>query len=100
MQKTVTVAVERLTRHPLYKKTIRRTNKYHAHDENNECRVGDRVLIVESRPLSRTKRWRVVRILRRAEQVEVKAEEVDLETLGERRRQEETPEAAGEAQQP
>ena len=100
MQKTVVVAVERVTRHPLYKKTIRRTKKYHAHDENNECRVGDRVLIVESRPLSRTKRWRVVRILQRAEQVEVKAEEVDLETLGERRRQEETPEATGEAQQP
>ncbi len=95
MQKTVTVAVERLTRHPLYKKTVRRTKKYHAHDENNECRVGDRVLIVESRPLSRTKRWRVARILQRAEQVEVRAEEVDLEALGERRRQRE--QAAAEA---
>ncbi|GBD13218.1 30S ribosomal protein S17 [bacterium HR24] len=106
MQKTVVVAVERVTRHPLYKKTIRRTKKYHAHDENNECRVGDRVLIVESRPLSRTKRWRVARILQRAEQVEVRAEEVDLETLGERRRQQEeeregpAPEPSQEAPQP
>ncbi|HXG42415.1 MAG TPA: 30S ribosomal protein S17 [Dehalococcoidia bacterium] len=100
MQKTVTVAVERVTRHPLYKKTIRRRKKYHAHDENNECRVGDRVLIVESRPLSRTKRWRVARILQRAEQVEVKAEEVDLEALGERRRAEQAPEAAEEAERP
>jgi len=91
MQKTVVVAVERVTRHPLYKKTIRRRKKYNAHDEGDQCRVGDRVLIVESRPLSRTKRWRVAAILARAEQLEVRAEEVDLAALGERRRQEEGP---------
>ncbi len=84
MQKTVVVAVERLARHPLYKKTIRKVKKYKVHDEENACRVGDRVRIVETRPLSKTKRWRVVEILKRAEQVEVPAEAVDLELLGER----------------
>ncbi len=84
MQKTVVVAVERLTRHPIYKKTIRKVKKYKAHDEENACRVGDRVRIVETRPLSKTKRWRVVEILQRAEQVEVPAEAVDLELLGEK----------------
>jgi small subunit ribosomal protein S17 len=84
MQKTVVVAVERLTRHPIYKKTIRKVKKYKAHDEENACRVGDRVRIVETRPLSKTKRWRVVEILQRAELVEVPAEAVDLELLGEK----------------
>ncbi|MDW8051358.1 MAG: 30S ribosomal protein S17 [Armatimonadota bacterium] len=67
MDKTVVVAVTRSFRHPLYKKTIRRTKKYMAHDEHNQCRVGDRVEIVETRPLSRHKRWRVRRILERAQ---------------------------------
>lgn len=67
MDKTVVVAVMRSYRHPLYKKTIRRTKKYMAHDEHNECRVGDRVEIVETRPLSRRKRWRVRQILERAQ---------------------------------
>jgi small subunit ribosomal protein S17 len=66
MDKTVTVEVERLVAHPIYKKYIRLRSKYHAHDEKNECRVGDRVLIVESRPLSKLKRWRVKEIVRRA----------------------------------
>ncbi|WAM37523.1 30S ribosomal protein S17 [Caldicellulosiruptor acetigenus] len=66
MDKTVVVAVERLVQHPLYKKTIKRTTKFKAHDENNECRVGDKVLIMETRPLSKEKRWRVVQILERA----------------------------------
>ncbi len=66
MDKTVTVEVERLVAHPIYKKYIRLRAKYHAHDEKNECRVGDRVLIVESRPLSKLKRWRVKEIVRRA----------------------------------
>jgi small subunit ribosomal protein S17 len=79
MQKTVVVAVERLTRHPLYKKTIRRTKKYKAHDEENACRVGDRVRIVETRPLSKTKRWRVVEILLRGPQIAVRPEEVEPE---------------------
>jgi small subunit ribosomal protein S17 len=55
--KTVTVEVERRFTHPLFKKTVRRTKKYHAHDENNECRVGDRVWIEETKPISRTKTW-------------------------------------------
>lgn len=66
MQKTVVVAVERLVRHDLYGKVIRRVKKYKAHDENNSARVGDRVRIVESRPLSREKRWVVAEILERA----------------------------------
>ncbi|MCG0238197.1 MAG: 30S ribosomal protein S17 [Firmicutes bacterium] len=66
--KTVVVAVETLVEHPLYKKRIKRTKKFHAHDANNECRVGDRVRIMETRPLSKLKRWRVVEILERAAQ--------------------------------
>jgi len=67
MDKTVLVEVERLKRHPLYGKVVRRTRRYMAHDENNQCQVGDRVLIRESRPLSRRKRWRVVRILEKVQ---------------------------------
>jgi small subunit ribosomal protein S17 len=55
--KTVTVEVERRFAHPLFKKTVRRTQKYHAHDENNECKIGDRVWIEETKPLSKTKTW-------------------------------------------
>lgn len=66
MQKTVVVAVEDRVQHPLYGKTMRRTNKLKAHDENNDCGIGDRVLLMETRPLSATKRWRVVEILERA----------------------------------
>ena len=64
MDKTVVVALETVVRHPRYKKYLRRRTKVKAHDERNECLVGDRVLIVESRPLSREKRWRVSRVLR------------------------------------
>ncbi len=63
MDKTVVVAVERLVKHPLYKKYIKRTKKFKAHDERNECQIGDKVKIMETRPLSKTKRWRVVEIL-------------------------------------
>ena len=66
MDKTVVVAVEDRVKHPLYGKVIRRTTKYKAHDENNSCGVGDRVLLMETRPLSATKRWRLVEILERA----------------------------------
>lgn len=66
MDKTVVVAVERSTRHPLYGKTIRKTKKYKAHDEGNECRIGDKVKIMETRPLSKEKRWRLVEILEKA----------------------------------
>ncbi|MCS6950377.1 MAG: 30S ribosomal protein S17 [bacterium] len=67
MDKTVVVAVERIMRHPLYGKTVKRTKKFHAHDENNECRVGDVVEIMETRPLSKLKRWRVARIIQKAQ---------------------------------
>jgi small subunit ribosomal protein S17 len=66
MDKTVVVAVEDRVKHPLYGKVIRRTNKLKAHDESNAAGLGDRVLLMETRPLSATKRWRVVEILERA----------------------------------
>jgi small subunit ribosomal protein S17 len=66
MDKTVVVAVEDRVKHPLYGKVIRRTTKYKAHDEQNSCGVGDRVLLMETRPLSASKRWRVVEILEKA----------------------------------
>lgn len=66
MDKTASVSVERLVKHPLYGKYIRRTTKLLAHDENNECRIGDKVNIAESRPLSKRKAWRVVEIVERA----------------------------------
>lgn len=69
MDKTVTVLVERSVKHPLYGKVIRRSNKFHAHDENNECHQGDLVQIEESRPLSRTKTWRVTKIVEKAQSV-------------------------------
>ena len=63
MDKTVVVAVETSKLHPLYKKVIKRSKKYKAHDENNACKIGDQVKIVETRPLSKEKRWRVVEII-------------------------------------
>lgn len=66
MDKTVTVAIERLVEHPLYGKRIKRTSKFSAHDETNDCNQGDVVEIIETRPLSKTKRWRVHRVLERA----------------------------------
>jgi small subunit ribosomal protein S17 len=66
MDKSVVVQVERLVRHPAYKKFIRRRNKFMAHDNENTCQIGDRVLITESRPLSKMKRWRVSRIIEKA----------------------------------
>ena len=66
MDKTITVEVEDRVKHALYGKVMRRTSKLKAHDEQNECGVGDRVLLMETRPLSATKRWRVVEILERA----------------------------------
>ena len=76
MDKTVVVAVETFKRHPLYKKAIRRAVKYKAHDENNECRVGDTVKIIETRPLSKQKRWRVAEIITKGEVVEVEPKEI------------------------
>jgi small subunit ribosomal protein S17 len=66
MDKTVVVSVERLVQHPKYKKRVKKRTRVKAHDEQNACKVGDRVLIVETRPLSREKRWRVQAILERA----------------------------------
>ncbi len=66
MQKTITVAVDRLVQHRFYKKTVRRTSKFLVHDEENVCKVGDRVRIVETRPLSARKRWRVAEVLIKA----------------------------------
>ncbi|RTZ97645.1 MAG: 30S ribosomal protein S17 [Deltaproteobacteria bacterium] len=66
MEKSVTVQVERLVKHKLYKKYIRRRAKFAVHDENNSCGIGDKVLITESRPISRTKRWRISRIVEKA----------------------------------
>ena len=63
MEKTVVVAIEDNVKHPTYGKIIKRTSKVHAHDENNECQIGDKVEVMETRPLSKTKRWRVTRII-------------------------------------
>ncbi|HZO98900.1 MAG TPA: 30S ribosomal protein S17 [Terriglobia bacterium] len=69
MQKTVVVTVERQVNHPLYKRVVRRSKKFMAHDEKNECHPGDTVRIEETRPLSARKRWRVVQVIARAAQV-------------------------------
>ena len=66
MDKTIVVAIEDSVKHPLYKKIIKRTVKLKAHDENNECTIGDRVRVMETRPLSKEKRWRLVEIIEKA----------------------------------
>ena len=66
MEKTVVVAVERLVQHSLYSKSVRQTVKFKAHDENNECKIGDRVKVMETRPISKDKRWRLVEIIEKA----------------------------------
>lgn len=66
MDKTVVVAVGTLTTHPLYKKKLKKTTKFKAHDENNECGIGDKVKLMETRPLSKDKRWRVTGIIEKA----------------------------------
>jgi small subunit ribosomal protein S17 len=63
MTKTITVAVERKVKHPIYGKFVKKTTKFHAHDDKNECSVGDVVRIMETRPLSKTKRWRLVEVV-------------------------------------
>jgi len=70
MAKTVVVSVERLVRHPVYQRSFKKTSTFMAHDEKNACKVGDRVRIVESRPLSRLKRWRVIEVLSSAASAE------------------------------
>jgi len=66
MDKTISVSVVRRVKHPIYGKFLKKTTKFHAHDEKNECTVGDRVLIMETRPLSKLKRWRLVEIIEKA----------------------------------
>ena len=76
MDKTVVVAVETPKRHPLYKKTMKKITKYIAHDEKNQCQIGDAVRIVETRPLSKRKRWRVAEIITKGKVVEVQPKEI------------------------
>ena len=76
MDKTVVIGVETMKRHPLYKKSIRTVVRYKAHDEKNECNEGDTVRIIETRPLSKEKHWRVIEILNKKEKVEVKPQEI------------------------
>ena len=66
MDKTITVAIKWKEKHPIYQKFVNKTKKYHAHDEKNECNIGDVVRIMETRPLSKTKRWRLVEIIEKA----------------------------------
>ena len=66
MNKTITVEVERKVKHPIYGKFVKKTTKFHAHDEKDECTIGDMVRIMETRPLSKTKRWRLVEVLEKA----------------------------------
>ena len=66
MDKSITVATERLVKHSLYQKYIKRRSKFTAHDENNECKIGDKVMITESRPLSKNKRWRLTKVIEKA----------------------------------
>lgn len=66
MDRTIVVAIEDNVKHPTYGKIVKRTTKIHAHDENNECSVGDKVSVMETRPLSKTKRWRLVSIIEKA----------------------------------
>jgi small subunit ribosomal protein S17 len=76
MDKTVVVLVESLGRHPLYKKVVRHTSKFKAHDKDNACKVGDVVKIIETRPLSKEKRWRVAEVISKKEVVEVEPAEI------------------------
>src|SRR3990170_4067842 len=83
MQKTVLVAVEEHVKHRLYKKRVKRLHKFMAHDEQETAKMGDRVRIIESRPVSKNKRWALVEVLQRIELPEVAAESIDLDLLGE-----------------
>jgi len=79
MDKTVVVEVDSPKRHPIYKKTVRRVKNYYAHDEKNQVKTGDMVLIEETRPLSKLKRWRVARVLTTGEVAEIKPQEITTE---------------------
>ena len=94
MEKTVVVSVSSATRHRLYKKTMRSNRNYIVHDENGEAHKGDRVRIVEAEPISKTKRWRLIEVLRQVELPDLAPEEIDLEVIGEVKPQEEEAPAA------
>ena len=83
MDKTVVVSVEWRRPYALYRKSVRRRTKFKAHDENNECKIGDTVRIRETRPLSRTKRWRVVELLQRGDVAEIQPDEIVVEEIAE-----------------
>jgi small subunit ribosomal protein S17 len=109
MDKTIVVSVERLSRHPLYKRVMRLTTKFKAHDEHNEARIGDTVRIVESRPLSATKRWRMVEIVARAgegagepivSEEEATSEAIHMAAHPGRTHEDQTGEGAGDAISP
>ncbi len=82
MTKTAIVAVERMVRHPAYKRIVRRTSRFFAHDERNEAHVGDQVEIVETRPLSKNKRWRIARIIARGTQKATEINPLGIEETG------------------
>jgi small subunit ribosomal protein S17 len=97
MHKTVIVAIETFRRHPVYKKLLRRTRRYKVHDERGECGLGDQVRIVETRPLSREKRWRVAEILVKGEVAEIAPKEIDAELIGQDLKEAEVEEVTAEA---
>lgn len=88
MQKTVVVAVDRIVRHPIYKKAMTRTKRYKAHDEENSCVLGDIVRIIETRPLSKEKRWRVAEILTRGNVAEIQPQQIGADVEGRAPREE------------
>jgi len=97
MEKTVVVAIETFRRHRIYKKILRRTRRYKVHDEHGVCDLGDRVRIVETRPLSHDKRWRVAEVLVKGELPEIAPKEIDAELIGQvRKEQERAEEVAAE----
>jgi small subunit ribosomal protein S17 len=96
MQKTVVVAVDRIIRHRIYKKAMRRTNRYKAHDETNACVLGDVVRIIETRPLSKEKHWRVAEILTRGNVAELQPQQIDAAIEGRAPREAEPEETADE----
>src|SRR3990172_7996992 len=97
MDKTVVVLVETTTRHPLYRKILKRSKRYLAHDDRLEAKPGDLVRILETRPLSRHKRWRVAEILQRGEEAEIAPQEIGAEYLEERRERQAEAAAAAKA---
>ena len=82
MDKSITVAIKWKEKHPIYGKFVNKTKKYHAHDENNECNIGDTVKIMETRPLSKTKRWRLVQIIERANMIQQESRLVVADNSG------------------